>query len=431
MKLSHRYTRAYAIITFFVLSIGFTLVYVVVKRGTTQSAIGKLTHVNQIIAGEIAEGRSYRKRVSGNNSEVHILAERDSALVGNQTVHERYEWDAGLQTKMDRIAVSTVYRIRGKLYRIQSSTSIIVTDNEYFTGILLTFSWVFVFLMAIVILLSEVLSSYLLRPFNKALEEMGDFRIEKPGSVELKDSKTDEFKKLNFLLEHMMSSARKDYSLLKEFTENTSHELQTPLAVIKARIESLLETELNENQYALLSGMLDELERLSAINQALIVLAKLEYHDPTQSGQTNISELVQEVVQGYKDAIAMRKLELHTVIEPGLVVQIDSPLFQLVLKNLLSNASRHNRDQGAIEIRLSQEELLIRNTGYPPQVPTEELFGRFKKGNTSVNSIGIGLAIVKKICERYQFPIQYVYREGWHEIRIAFEPGSDQAVIEG
>nr|GFD48455.1 hypothetical protein [Tanacetum cinerariifolium] len=75
-----------------------------------------------------------------------------------------------------------------------------------------------------------------------------------------------------------------------------------------------------------------------------------------------------------------------------------------------------------MRVQLSATELLLANTGHAPTAPVEELFGRFKKGNAALDSIGIGLAIVKRISELYGHHVSYDYAEGWHSLRVVFAP---------
>ncbi len=421
MKLSHRYTRAYATITFFVLSVGFTIIYIAVKRGTTQSAVGKLENLNHIIATQIEAGKDYSTHPA--RSHASILISKDTAGAVNNAemvVEKNYEWDPELQAKVDKVFVTTYHRIGGLNYVITTNTSMIITDDVYLLGIIMTFAWIFVFLMAIVVILSEVLSRIILLPFNHALNEMHEFQLNQGKTIALKETRTQEFRQLNKLLAEMTTNAKKDYTVLKEFTEHASHELQTPLAAIKAKIESLVESDLNEQQFKMLSSMHDELERLSKINRSLVILAKLENYEYVDKSVINFSNVLLDVMNTYSDLIKMKGLALEQRIQPDVSVAIDESLALLLLKNLVSNAKRHNVPNGKIEVELTSAYLKIRNTGDPPSMPPEELFGRFKKGNSSLNSIGIGLAIVKKISSLYQHQLTYIYEDGWHMMELKF-----------
>jgi K+-sensing histidine kinase KdpD len=96
------------------------------------------------------------------------------------------------------------------------------------------------------------------------------------------------------------------------------------------------------------------------------------------------------------------------------------------LSNLISNAIRHNAapegKKGLIRFSLTRDGLVIVNTGREPIVPTQELFERFKKGNAGSDSIGIGLAIVRQICDLSDFDIVYQYMDGLHMLAVSFQP---------
>nr|WP_236668984.1 HAMP domain-containing sensor histidine kinase [Hymenobacter rubidus] len=221
----------------------------------------------------------------------------------------------------------------------------------------------------------------------------------------------------------MTARAQSDYQALQEFSENASHELQTPIASIKAQIELLMDSELSEKQFLRLTAMHDELERLAKINHSLTLLAKLEHYESRPHVLTNLSELVPATEAAFADLAEMKGISTEQYIEPGVQVPLDASLAQLLLNNLLSNAIRHNVAGGKIRLRLSADELLLQNTGHAPSAPVEELFGRFKKGNAALDSIGIGLAIVKRIGELYGHRLSYTYEAGWHTIRVAFAAG--------
>ena len=71
-------------------------------------------------------------------------------------------------------------------------------------------------------------------------------------------------------------------------------------------------------------------------------------------------------------------------------------------------------------VNLTKEGLVISNSGREPQVPVGELFERFKKGNPGGDSIGIGLAIVRQICDLSRFTVEYFFRDGVHMIAVGF-----------
>jgi signal transduction histidine kinase len=233
-------------------------------------------------------------------------------------------------------------------------------------------------------------------------------------------TQTEEFTSLNTFLLKMSESSKKDYHLLEELSENTSHELQTPLASIKGKIELLMDSDLSEKQLLTLSSMNDELDRLSSINQSLILLAKLEHFEKNDSQHINFSELLNDRLQYFEDLFEIQNLSLIKDIQEEVYLNFDENLAIIVINNLINNAKRHNIENGKISVILTEDYFEISNTGNPPTIPTEELFKRFKRGNPDQNSIGIGLALVKKILEIYDAEITYHFENDQHTLKINF-----------
>jgi len=420
VKLNYRYTIAYAIITFFVLSIGFAIVYAALSRSVTQATIGKLEHLNAVVIAQLKSGRDYTGDPSRTN--VQISRARVDSTGHGSTARIRNEWDATLQSEVSTVRLTTYAMVGGQPYRIASKAAVVEPSDVYLTGLMLVFAWTFVFLLALVVILSEVISWYILKPFNNTLRGIQLFQLSQQNTIDLHPSRTAEFNVLNEFLVRMTAQAQSDYQGLKEFSENASHELQTPIATIKAKLELLIDSELTEKQLLLLTGMHDELERLAKINQSLTLLAKLEHYESQPEVRTDLSQLVRTTEAAFADLAEMKGIRTVEQITDDVHVPFDNSLAQLLLNNLFSNAIRHNLPGGEIQIQLSTTELVLANTGHAPSVPVSELFGRFKKGNAALDSIGIGLAIVKRISELYGHRINYTYKDGWHRIRLAFAP---------
>lgn len=421
MKLNYRYTIAYAVLTFFVLSIGFAIVYAALSRSVTQATIGKLEHLNAVVAAQLRSGRDYTGDSSRANVRVRLLTPPNPLRPG-QTVLVRNEWDAALQSNAAVVRLTTYPLVRGRCYGITSRAAVVEPNDIYLTGMVLVFAWTFVFLLALVVILSEVISWRILKPFNDTLRGIQLFQLSQRGNITFAASRTAEFNELNQFLVRMTTRAQSDYQALQEFSENASHELQTPIASIKAQIELLMDSELSEKQFLRLTAMHDELERLAKINHSLTLLAKLEHYESHPDTLAHFSELVPATEAAFADLAEMKGITTTQCIAPGVRVLLDETLAQVLLNNLFSNAIRHNVPGGEIRLVLSATELLLRNTGHAPSAPVGELFERFKKGNAALDSIGIGLAIVKRIGELYGHRIAYTYEAGWHTVRVVFAP---------
>jgi len=259
-------------------------------------------------------------------------------------------------------------------------------------------------------------------PFYQTLKNIKQYNLASSGiGVEFPETDINEFQDLNKELERMIKKIRKDYINLKEFTENASHELQTPLSVIKSKIELIMQGELNkEGEIQLISDAYEATGKLAKLNQALLLLAKIENNQYQQHQEIDLTELLREKVDIYREFAAMRGLKLELDDFASVKLKMNNYLAEVLLNNLLSNSIKHNYEDGNIEYILTDESLIAKNTGYEPDIQPEKLFNRFQKSGNSQQSIGLGLAIVKAICDLYHFEIRYTFKNPYHIIEIKF-----------
>lgn len=420
MNLSFRFARAFTVLVFFVLITGFAILYFAFERATMRSAILKLEDLNTYVAHKLEQDPAY-DYLKFHHRQTHVkILPLDSKNIKEKIIEEKYIWNKSIQSHMNRITVTTYPLIQKKRYAITSVRYITIIENNFLMSIIMVIAWIMVFLIILTIIVSILVSKKILDPFYHAIDEIKKFSLKDNRSMDLMKTETEEFKSLNTFLLKMTESSKKDYNLLEELSENTSHELQTPLASIKGKIELLMDSELSENQLITLSSMNDELDRLSSINQSLILLAKLEHFEKNDSQLINFSDLLQERLHYFEDIFEIQNFTVTKEIQEDIYLNFDKNLATIVINNLINNSKRHNIENGKISVTLTESYFQISNTGNPPTVPTEELFKRFKRGNPNQNSIGIGLALVKKILEIYDTEIFYQFENNLHIIRINF-----------
>jgi signal transduction histidine kinase len=272
-----------------------------------------------------------------------------------------------------------------------------------------------------------LISKYILAPFKRTMRVIQSFDLKQQEAVRLPATRTSEFRELNQFLKKMTEKAQEDYQSLKEFTENASHELQTPTAIIRGKLDLLMESDIRDEQAILIAEMQNALERLSRIHSSLTLLTKLENQEYEANVSVCISAVVRGILDSFDELIEMKSLRLDARIAEKVYVALNPALADLLVTNLLSNAIRHNmapegEGRGWIMVNLTKEGLVISNSGREPKVPVGELFERFKKGNPGGDSIGIGLAIVRQICDISHFTIEYQYLSGVHSVAISWAP---------
>jgi signal transduction histidine kinase len=280
---------------------------------------------------------------------------------------------------------------------------------------------IFGFLMLAFFALNWILSNWLWKPFYSTIEALSRYDVKQHQALQLPRSGTKEFDRLNGAVNTMTDKIRQDFLQQKEFTENASHEMQTPLAVIKTRLELLIQSKnLGEQEMDQLTAIEYAANKMSSLHKALLLLAKIENNQFKDLAEVDLKKIIEKVLMNYEDQLYAKSISVKTELKHVPSLRMNPVLADILVSNLIQNAIRHNEKGGAIEIDLHDNSLLVSNTGEPLQVPAEELFMRFKKNDASRESLGLGLAIVKSIAELYSIDLSYEWNEKRHSFRLIF-----------
>jgi signal transduction histidine kinase len=310
--------------------------------------------------------------------------------------------------------------IQDKGYIISISKPLSET-RELITTIVGAMVLLFVFLMGLLIFLNYIISRSIWDPFNKTLESLRNFDIRNKPDLALKDSGIHEFAQLNKALNRMSRKLRNDYLNLKEFNENASHEIQTPLAIIKSKLELLIQgEELNQSQLEMINSVYEAATRMSKLNQGLLLISKIDNDQFHSVEKVNIRDLVEKTFDHLEEISEMKKIRIHRNYLSTTTAEMNPVLAEILVSNLISNSIRHNMEGGEINISLDHDGFMISNTGHPLTLPPEDLFRRFRKSERTHDSVGLGLAIVKKIIQFYRFRITYEAKENIHKVQVWF-----------
>ena len=95
-------------------------------------------------------------------------------------------------------------------------------------------------------------------------------------------------------------------------------------------------------------------------------------------------------------------------------VRMNPQLVDILLTNLLSNAIKYNEENGVLKVTMDEGGFAISNSGEAPSLSSEQIFERFKRGGDKIDSTGLGMAIVKKICDHASCQIAHSYADGMH-----------------
>ena len=308
--------------------------------------------------------------------------------------------------------------VQGILYKTTVTKPEAEVEDLISLIVLITVAIIFLLLL-ILFVANRFLFRKMWKPFYDTLEAIKEFNLSKKQQIPLKQTDIEEFRDLETAVSVMTTRIIRDYQTLRDFADNASHEMQTPLAILNSKLDLLIQDpKLDETQLKQLQSMYNAIGRLTKLHQSLFLLTKIENNQFSSSTPLDLDQLIREKLGQMEDLISSRRLQVHSRLEE-VILGMNDYLADILLNNLLGNAIRHNQPGGLINISLDTRELIISNTG--PPLPFEEahIFERFKKGEHS-DGAGLGLALVRQICENCQFSVSYRYEGNLHIFLIRF-----------
>jgi signal transduction histidine kinase len=288
--------------------------------------------------------------------------------------------------------------------------------RDYMISVVMLF---LIFSLALLFILNLVISKRIWSPFYSTMNLIKHWSIKDKTPITIEHSKIDEFNELNVCIHGLTKKIVEDYSNLKEFTENISHETQTPLAVISTKVELLMqESNYSESQKKLLSQAYVAIQRLKKLNETLITLTRIENNQFSEMQEIDLASAIKNIVAELHEFIVEKKIDIELELAP--VKKILNPVvLSILLNNLFINSIKHNLDaSGFIKIRLNQYGLVIQNSATTKEIDKKHLFERFKSFSTSPDSLGLGLSIIKKITDVLGWSLTYRYENNFHEFEI-------------
>ncbi|WP_159076471.1 sensor histidine kinase [Flagellimonas amoyensis] len=308
-------------------------------------------------------------------------------------------------------------RIGNQYYEIRVFRSLI-QPNILIKEVLISLFIVFLGLLAFLILSNLLISARVWRPFKETLTALEGYELGSNQPVDLHGSTTQEFNQLNKIILGMIEKIRFDYLNLKEFTENVAHEIQTPLSIIRRRSEKLLQSDgLIKEEIVELTSIYNNCIRLSKVNRGLTLLTKIGSGAYKKEKQVSITDILRSQVQHFDEMISLRNISLSTDLSHEIRSDINPELGLILISNIIRNAINHNYDGGSIHIATFDQGIAFENTGSNEPVDND-LFKRFKK--TDGNTLGLGLALITKICGIYDIEITYGFIGGKHRFKLHF-----------
>lgn len=309
--------------------------------------------------------------------------------------------------------------IKGKHYVLTVRMSM-VDNNKLLVAIGLVQSALIVLLAAGLLLLNRSLSRKLWQPFYKTLNQLKAYQLDKNESILTDKTNIIEFDDLNSTVSHLTDRNRQVFLHQKEFIENASHELQTPLAIFQSKLDVLMQKPaITESEAQIIVELEATAQRMSRLNKNLLLLSKIDNEQYSDKEEIELSSVVETMVNDLKPMADVDGIVITATTQP-LRIGANRTLLEILFTNLFHNAIRHNVQHGEIKVQLSDRTLTVTNTGKGVRLNGETMFNRFSKESMNSTSTGLGLAIVKRICDTSAYTLTYNFDNGAHIFTVVF-----------
>lgn len=296
--------------------------------------------------------------------------------------------------------LNTPIIIEGKPYTYAAKINLVETE-DLIKNIAILFLIIICLLLVGLLFIYKKSSENIWKPFYETLQQIENFEIDQTNLPQFKNSNIEEFNRLNYSLQNLIQRNISIYKSQKEFIENAAHELQTPLAIFQAKIDSLLQTgDFTATQYQIINTLNQTIARLNRLNKNLLLLSSIENGKLYVEKKTlNIKNIIEKQFNFFEEQANAKKITIQKELLDNVNCIANLALLEILINNLLMNAIKHNIVNGSIHIQLNQQSLCITNTGKPAPLNLNKLFIRFAKSNPSEQGTGLGLAISKKIAD--------------------------------
>ncbi|MCV9928720.1 HAMP domain-containing histidine kinase [Flavobacterium sp. LS1R49] len=341
------------------------------------------------------------------------LKKENQTIFSDTLIYDKIEKELAI----NQMITSNV-KVNGTNYQIKIWRSTLEFE-ELFEGIFFLLTAILVLQVIISMLINFWVSRTLWRPFYNAIHHLKIFRASDNEVPEFEKTCVNEFKELNHSLKEMMNKMIMDYNSQKKFTENASHEIQTPLAVIKSKVDLLIQSEsLQPNDIELIIAIDDACSKLIRLNKSLLLLTKIENRQFKTTEIVSAEKMVNQSLVLFEEHIKENKISVEKNIQSDFLINMNTDLCLVLINNLFQNAIRHNINKGKIVISIKHNSLSIQNTGQEEPLDILLLAERFQKMSTSHLSTGLGLAIAYEIAEVSGLKLKYKFINNEHRFTL-------------
>lgn len=269
-----------------------------------------------------------------------------------------------------------------------------------------------IILLAITIVIELSLIQYLLRPLDAIVKKLKQTQHPNTFNYKKINTRTADFKYLEETIHSLMHKIEVSFNNEREFTSNVSHELLTPISIIKSKLDNvIMDGDLSDEDLQKVFDSKKTLGRLTKMIRTLLTMSRIENEEYLLNTRADLVDILKNVAAELEDKTTAKNLEVRQEWKiPSVNILGNTDLLFNLFYNLLNNSIKYT-DVGTITLQSGKLEgqtaITITDTGQGiEQEHLPYVFSRFKKFKKGKNNFGLGLALAKKICDYHNITIK-------------------------
>ena len=421
MKLFHLVLWRISLALIVVLTVWAGFFYMAVVEEVNDEVDDTLEDYSEGLIIRALSGEDMPTASNGSNNQYYLYEVSESYAASHPQITYRDEMvfiTEKSETEPARVLI-TIFRTEDERYMELVVYTPTIEKLDLLRAILGWIIFLYVLLLLIILSINKWVFRKNMKPLYVLLKWLDSSQLGKKNEPLENTTKITEFRKLNAATMAFAERGEKLFEQQKTFIGNASHEMQTPLAICRNRLEMLMEDEtLTEHQLNELIKTHQTLENLTRMNRSLLLLCKIENGQFADTRSVCLNDILAHYLDDYKEVYAYRNITVTVTTDSSFCVEMNDSLVSVLVTNLLKNSFVHNIDGGFIYIKITANTFEISNTGEKP-LDRERIFERFYQGQKKEGSTGLGLALVDSICKANHLTIDYTYVENRHIFTIS------------
>lgn len=421
MKLFHLVLWCISLALIVVLTVWAGFFYMAVVEEVNDEVDDTLEDYSEGLIIRALSGEDMPTASNGSNNQYYLYEVSESYAASHPQITYRDEMvfiTEKSETEPARVLI-TIFRTEDERYMELVVYTPTIEKLDLLRAILGWIIFLYVLLLLIILSINIWVFRKNMKPLYVLLKWLDSSQLGKKNEPLENTTKITEFRKLNAATMAFAERGEKLFEQQKTFIGNASHEMQTPLAICRNRLEMLMEDEtLTEHQLNELIKTHQTLENLTRMNRSLLLLCKIENGQFADTRSVCLNDILAHYLDDYKEVYAYRNITVTVTTDSSFCVEMNDSLVSVLVTNLLKNSFVHNIDGGFIYIKITANTFEISNTGEKP-LDRERIFERFYQGQKKEGSTGLGLALVDSICKANHLKVDYTYVENRHIFTIS------------